>query len=65
MRLDSVVGAFWNDIEGQENYELPMAEGRYLGFYLPSGNVILKRIEKLIEGEPPAMAYSLSQILEP
>ena len=65
MRLDDVVGAFMKNIEDRENYEVPMPEGRYLGFYLAGGTVILKRIEQLIDSEPPAVAYSLSEILEP
>jgi len=64
MRLDEVVCAFLKNIKEQENYEPPVSDGRYLGFYIPGGAVVLKRIEQLIQGEPPAVAYSVSQLFE-
>jgi hypothetical protein len=65
MRLDNVIGTFLKDLENQEDYDPPVPEGRYLGFYIPGGAVVLKRIEQLIQGEPPAVAYSVLQLLEP
>jgi hypothetical protein len=65
MRLDNVIGTFLKDLRDQEDYEVPMAEGRYLGFYIPGGTIVLKRIEQLLSDEPPAVAYSVSQLLEP
>jgi hypothetical protein len=65
MRLDNLVPAFLRDLENQEDYELPIAEGHYLGFYIPGGTVVLKRIEQLLQGESPAVSYSVSQLLEP
>src|SRR5271168_2700775 len=55
MRLDNLARTYLQDLEDQEDYDPPMAEGSYLGFYIPGGTVILKRIEQLLQGESPAV----------
>jgi len=65
MKGDNVIGTFLKDLLNQDSYEPPVAQGNYLGFFIPGGAVVLKRIEQLINGEPPAVAYSVAQLLQP
>jgi hypothetical protein len=61
MQLSTVVRSFLDKIRSQEHYDQQINEGSYLGFYVP-GAVILKRVECLLDGEPPAVAYSLNDL---
>lgn len=55
--------AFLEPIQAQQEYEIPLEDGIYLGFFIPGDRVILSRMEQLTKKKTsPVVACPVTRL---